>query len=324
MNSVRVLQKILYILTMVVIIAACSGPVATKKTPFRIAYTKWWGDYTVIIADKKGFFTKHGVEVKPVYYDVFSKALPDLASGQLDGGTFTIGDTLNINSHTNLTAVGMSDDGGANVIVGQPGITNISDLRGKSIGVIIGSAHELIIENMLASAGLNTNDVNYVDVDPENVLKEIKKNNIQAGLTWEPYSTAAISAGYPMLYTSDQFAGLFGDVIVFRRDVVLERPEDIRNYLKAWYEAVDFRRKNPAESNQLIAFALNIPPEEVQGDARLFTLSEAQAMYAQSIDKNANSIYKLAQINADYMIRNGILTKIPPIDQLFDPAYLDK
>ena len=324
MNSARFFKRTFPILLMVALIAACSGPAATPKAPLRVEYTNWWGDYTMIIADKKGFFEKYNVEVKPVYYEVFSLALPDLASAQLDAGTLTLGDTLNVNTHTNLTAVALSDDGGASVVASRPEIQKITDLKGKKIGINIGSAYELMVDEMLASANLKTSDVEFVDTDPENVPQALQDNTIQAGFTWEPYSTQARGQGDHILYSSEQTSGLFANAIVFRSDLVAQRPEDVRNYLKAWFEAVQFRIANPDEANHLISFTLNIPLEEVAGDAKLLSMSENLNIYTQKPTGNVISVYSLAQLNADFLMRNGSLTRIPSILQLFDPSFLSK
>lgn len=323
MNSVRFLSKIFTLLLLSAMFAACAGPAAPKKAPLRIAYTDWWGDYTIIIADKKGFFKKYGLEVKTIYYDVFSKALPELASGQLDGGTLTIGDTMSVNAHTSLTAVALSDDGGASVVLARPEITQIADLKGKQIGIIIGSSYELMIDEMLREAGLKPGDVNLVDIDPENIPQALADNKIQAGFTWEPYTTQAIGAGNNLIYSSET-SGLFADTIVFRTEVVNQRPEDIRNYLRAWFEAVEYRIAEPEEANHQIAFTLNKQASDIVGDAKLLLLRDNLNAFTQTPAGKVTSIYTIAQLNADFLIRNGNLTKMPSLLQLFNPAYLEK
>ncbi len=321
MNAARLLKFISFFLA-VTLLVACAGPAAEKLPALKVAYTNWWGDYTMIIAREKGFFTKYGVDVEPVYYDVFSKALPDLASSEIDGGAITLGDTISVSNYTSLTAVALCDDGGASVIVSKPEIASPADLKGKRIGIIPGSSYEIIVTEMLGTVNLQQKDVTLVNLDPENVTQGLRDNKIDAGFTWEPYTSEAIAAGNRVLFSGDQIAGFFSNAIVFRTAVVTQRPEDIKNYLSAWFDAVNFRIENPDEANHIIAFTLNIPIDTVNGDARLFNLSDNLNLFSDTPTGNAKSVYALAQLNKDFLVSSGSLTTIPDLAQLFTPFYL--
>ena len=55
-----------------ILLSACSGISKSERSPLKVEWTLWWGDYTIIIAREKGFFEKHGVEVELIFYEVFS------------------------------------------------------------------------------------------------------------------------------------------------------------------------------------------------------------------------------------------------------------
>lgn len=335
MNAAR-FWKFISLFLAATLLVACAGPAAAKLPPLKVAYTNRWGDYTIIIAKEKKFFEKYHVDVEPIYYEVSSKALPDLASSQIDGGTLTLGDTISVSTYTELTAVAISDDGGVSVIVAKPEIRSAADLKGKKIGVVLGSTYEILVREMLRAAFVvQPKDVILVNLDPENVPKGLRDGKIDAGFIWQPYTAKAITAGNRILFSSTQASWLFtanlvafrsdvifANAIVFRSAVLTQRREAVSNYLKAWFEAVQFRASNPQESNEIIAKALNIPLDQVTGDAQLFTLDENRNLYLDQPTENTQSIYQWAQLNADFLVLSGGLTRMPDLHQLFDnPLY---
>jgi NitT/TauT family transport system substrate-binding protein len=309
-----------------ILIAACapSAPAQEDLPPLRVEFTEWWGDYTIIVAEKKGLFEKHGVEVEAIYYSDFSKALPDLTTNKIDAGLFGITDVINVSNVMEINAVAIYDDGGPSAIVAVPDITSVEDLKGKRIGVSIGTTYEMFVLEMLATAGLSSADVTLMNFRPDQGVDALQQE-VDAVFTWEPYTTEAIKDGYNVIFTSDQLANVYPDLITFRSEIVQERPEDVRAFLRAWFEAVDYRSEHPAEANQIIADYFEIPVEELVPDNELhiMTLEDNLSIYSQEATANGQtSIRDVATINAEFLLRIGVLSKMPDLEILFDASYL--
>lgn len=307
---------------MIFVLTACSvfQPAEQESQPLRIEFTQWWGDYTLIIAEEKGFFEKYGIQVEPVYYEVFSDSFSDLASGQIDGALISVGDAININRASPLKVVAIYDNGGADAVLVGPEITSIQDLRGKAIGFQPGSPYELTVANMLQSVNMDLSDVTVVKMNPEDALASLKSNQVQAAYTWEPYSSDAISNGYKTIYPLEQLY-LYPDMIVFNKYVVDQRPNDIRAFLKAWFEAVQYRQENPELARSIIADFLGSSIEEVQPDdnLKILTLEDNKALFDIQSEK---SIYAITKRTSDYLISIGsVIEQIDPLE-LLDPTYL--
>jgi len=308
-----------------VLLTACQSlsPV-DERPPLRVEWTQWWGDYTTIIAKEKGFFDKHGVKVEPVYYDVFSRALPDLAAGKIDVGLFGISDALNVARRVPLKVVAVYDQGGDSTIVAAPNILNVADLKGRTIGVPTGSTYELFVREMLKSAGLSLEDVTLVNIDPETVSERMP-DEVQAGYVWDPYLTQLVNQGNRILYSSEQGNRLFPDVITLRADTAADRPEDVKAFLRAWFEALEYRRANPDESNAIIARVTGLPLEEITAGQENILLQDAAdnlASFAQNPGENTDSIHYTAQANLDYLINLGTASQSIDLSQMLDPSYL--
>lgn len=317
------LTKFALLILLINILTACAAFQATPspKPPLRVEFTQWWGDYTLLIAQEKGYFEKNGVQVEPVYYEVFSDTYPDLAAGQIDGALIAVGDAINVNNNAPMKVVAVQDNGGENAVIVGPEINSIQDLRGKTIGMVVGSQFELTVVKMLQSAYMSIADVTIVAMDPEVALEALEKGQVQAAFTWEPYLSDAISKGYKVIYPMKQEQLLFPDLIVFRKSVVDERPEDVRAFLKAWFQAVEYRQQHQGETRDIAARYLGISAEEVKPDDNLRIYSPEDNKTLFNIQE-ANSIYSITKITSDYLISIGAMAdEIDPLE-LLDPTYL--
>jgi NitT/TauT family transport system substrate-binding protein len=325
-SAIKLAWKIISVTCLVTFLTSCSAlaPTPTPKQPLVVEFTQWWGDYTLIVAQQKGFFEKNGVSVKPVYYDQYSRALPDLAAGQIDAGLFAIGDAINVSRYTNVKVVAVYDNGGLNTIVSIPGLTKVADLAGKRVGVPVGSTYELLIDEILKTANLETSDIKLVNTNPEAVPTNLGKT-IDAGFVYEPYTSKAVALGNNLLVKSDQFQGLFPDVIVFREAVVKEREADLRAFIKAWFEAVEYRQNNPEETRQLIADYQKLSLNEIDSNNQinLMTLADNIDIF-QAQSQKFTPLAQTTKLNANFLVQLGVLSASPDISTLLDPSFFSK
>ena len=106
--------------------------------------------------------------------------------------------------------------------------------------------------------------------------------------------------------------------------MVEERPEDIRAFLKAWFEAVEYRQTNPEEANKLIAKFLNIPVEQVEPDDQLkiFTLAETLELFQTNADGTPGFAMDVAMKTGDYLLQRAIIARMPDYAYFLDPSFL--
>jgi len=318
----NLLTKFTLLVLLTLVPTACAGLQTTPepRSPLRVEFTQSWGDYTLLVAQEQGFFEKYGVEVEPVYYDVFSDTYPDLAAGQIDGALIAVGDVINVNRNAPMKVVAVQDNGGDNAVVVGPNIDSISDLKGKTIGMVIGSQYEMTVVEMLQSAGMTLSDVTIVVIDPKDALTALSSGQVQAAFTWEPFLSDTLSNGYKIIYPHEQ-RHLFPDLIVFSKSIVDERPEDVRAFLKAWFQAAEYRSQRTGQTRDVAARYLGVSAEKIRPDdnLRVYDINDNKALF--NIE-TANSIYSITKITSDYLISSGIMAEqIDPLE-LLDPAYL--
>ncbi|SKB12192.1 ABC-type nitrate/sulfonate/bicarbonate transport systems periplasmic components-like [Planktothrix sp. PCC 11201] len=321
----KLLRYISVFLITVCLLFACntSAPTQLKLPPLKVQFTSFVGEHSGIIAQEKGFFKAQGVDVELIYKRYIQLEIANFSAGKYDGMVLTLGSFINLSAtNPDIQAVVVIDEStGADVVVAQSQIKTVADLKGKKLGANLGGFSEIFVTEMLKTANLTSDDVNLVKVEASEIPQRLKDNAIQAGHTWEPHLSEAIKSGGHILFTSKQTPGLILDLIVFRSEIIRERPEEVRAFVQGWLQASAYWKANVQEGNAIISNALKIPRNTISLEGvNLTNLGENQKLFQSS---NPNSIYKTAKIYADFFIRSGNVTRIPELKGLFNSSFLN-
>jgi NitT/TauT family transport system substrate-binding protein len=324
------IEKICFSLSMVIallmLVTACTGAAPTpapERPPLKVSWNLWPGYYPMVIAQELELFEKHGVKVESIVTDSYATLAPDFIAHKTDGVLFTWPDALVVDTRAPDSArlvLVVDESAGADIVVATPDIASATDLKGKRIGASLGSFGELLVRHMLQESSLTLDDVTMVNVGPETV-PEAMPDSIQAGFTFEPHASQAMAKGNHILYTSAQAPGLITDVLIFRTEVIQQRPEDIRAFIAAWFEAVTYWQENPTEGNAIIAKTLDLNIEEISIEG-LKLLNREDNLHAFTPGPDTTSLYVSGKVNADFLISSGGLSTAPDMERLLDPSFL--
>ncbi|HIK05299.1 MAG TPA: ABC transporter substrate-binding protein [Trichormus sp. M33_DOE_039] len=294
-----------------------------KRPPLKITSGYFVGDYPAIIAQQKGFFKAQGVDVEITHKRYIRLEAANFSAGKYDGVISSLGSFI-ILSATNPDIQGVmvvNESTGADVVVAQSEIKTVADLKGKKLGANLGGFSEVFVTEMLKKANLTSDDVNLVKLEASEIPQRLKNNVIQAGHTWQPHLSEAMKSGGHILFTSKQTPGLILDLIVFRKEIIRDRPEDVRAFVRAWLQAVNYWQANIQEGNAIISKVLKIPSNTTSLEGlHLTDLGDNQKLFQST---NPNSIYKTAKIYADFFIRAGNITRLPELKSLFNSSFLN-
>jgi NitT/TauT family transport system substrate-binding protein len=215
----------------------------------------------------------------------------------------------------------LDNSAGADQVVVSANIANLGDLRGKRIGVqsnTVGGV--LLIRQMLAANGISPSEVTFVQIGPEKVPESIP-GLIEAGYTYEPFTSQSRAKGDQVVFSSADALGLIVDVLAFRKEIIQNRPEDVKAFIAAWFEAQQYWKDNPAEGNAIIAKATGLKPEEISAEGvNLFDLNANLKTFTQGTDYA--SVYFAAQQGLDFVVGAGDVTRPVKINDLLDPSFL--
>lgn len=323
MKRVRFIYTVLII---VLLLSACqgAGAPAAEHSPLKVGWIAWGGFYPLILGHEKGIFEKHGVAVEPVYYEVYTAGLSDMQTAILDGMTMSMGDAVLIEGQSAggvrfplLTNIAME----AEAVVAVPDIATADNLKGKKIGCSLGTYGELFVRRVLAANNIGIGEVELVNLPIESLPDALAEGSVQAGHVWEPTLSEAIRGGNHVLYLASEFPGLITDGVAFRTQVVQERPEDLRAFIAAWFETLEWWQANTDEAARIIATHTGLSVDEVS-TAGINLLDQQENLAAFQPGNDTSSVYFTAGLYRDFYIDVGVVSTAPDVEKMLTPSFL--
>ncbi len=311
----------IFAVVLVVLAIALFWPVSPKKPeapktsarPLILCRYYWPGNFWIDIAWKKGWFEEAGLKVELIDTNPdYHRFIEEMVAGKMDANNFTLFDMINfISRGADLVAVIKADEScGADAIVVRREIEKIAELRGKTIGIKAGSYLEYILNVVLERGGLTMGDVILKDMTAESAVEAFINKKVDAVTTWEPFVGEAILKGPgAKLFDTSQFPGVSPSVLVFHRQVVAERPEDVAACVRVWNRAVLFIQENPQEAYNIIANIYQVPVSDVEQLVKTDRIPDLREnIQAFSYAAGMDSLHGASQRIHNFLVRKGITT----------------
>ena len=95
----------------------------------------------------------------------------------------------------------------------------------------------------------------------------------------------------------------------------------MRAFLKAWFQAVEYRLQHQGETRDIAAKYLGINAKDVRTDdnLKILTVEDNKTLFD---IKTVNSIYSTTKITSDYLISSGVMAEeVDPLE-LLAPSFL--
>lgn len=277
----------------------------------------------LLVAEKKGVFGSHNLTVNTVTV-AGGSAVIAVAAGRADM-TVTLPENI-INAYvqggTVLKIVGAlvtKDLYGAYV---NPSIKTVKDLIGKKIA-IFGPPHDgvgLQLLTVLDGAGVKEAQVQFVSIGGLGArLAALTNNQVSATLLFPPFDLQAERAGYSQIVNlNDYLPGYPNEVIATSPDVIKNKAPEVRAFLAAIAEAVDFINANEDEAMKILIDATGADPVLTRSSFNR-SMKGAYAKGA-AIDPKA-----LELLLAHYAKFTGTkVDQLPSLSGLYDPSFLPK
>jgi aliphatic sulfonates family ABC transporter substrate-binding protein len=223
---------------------------AQEARKIRIGYQT--GEINVILsyAVGKGLFKQNGLDVTVSQFPAGPAMLPAIAAGEID--LAWMGEFPAVTGFANglpVQIIFMERIDATNVrLAANPaaGIASLSDLKGKRIGVAVGSTSHYHLLRALEKAGLQPSDVTLVNLSPANMPPAYVAGQIDAAFVWEPNVGAIERAGAKPIATTKSLDMITGGVWVARKGFVNDSPEALQLFLRTWDQAQQDYKKDPA------------------------------------------------------------------------------
>ena len=302
---------------------------ASSSKAIRVGTNRALGTVVPFVAKTKGFFQPYGLSVEVTDFSDGSP-MEAFASGQLDIALLGIAPSAIWQSQGVALKVVAAANGGGHVLLtrADSGIDNVQDLRGKKVatpkaGTVTDTLFRSEIVRDIAQLDPEK-DIRIVpDVAPGDMPTALfVSREVDAAITWEPYASEAEAKfkNARVLFDSaaewrksyPQSTQLYPvNVVIARQSFIEAHPAELRQFLAAYVEAVDFINSHPDEANTIIANELQLDPATVASARRRID-------YTWRVDQVA-SLRTL-----EWSKQAGYLKEIPSVAKLFDLNYLPK
>jgi ABC-type nitrate/sulfonate/bicarbonate transport system substrate-binding protein len=253
----------LFLLALVFIVGSGTGcrqreKQASPPEKITIAYTESTGMALVHIAIAKGFFTEEGLDVTSQPYITGKPAMDAVIEGKADLATTS--DTVFMfaamenKKITAIAVIAVSNKNAAILARKDRGISKLSDLKGKRIGVVRGGISDYFAGVFLTVSGVDGKEVRIIDLKAEELAAALTTGRVDAVSIWQP---ALLKLQKELGNKGHTFYGetFFSSAICMSglQDFVTEHPGAVRKFLRALIKAETFAKQYPEESRRLMA-----------------------------------------------------------------------
>ena len=224
----------------------------------RIGYPQPSGaQLPVFVIPVAGTDRRYGIDVQVIYISGGARLTQSLVSGDIDMA-MTGGAVVNaILSGAELVYIAMGVPTYGFSVYARPEIKEVSDLRGKTIGVMTkGASSDHAATALMRQQRIRPGDeVKFLYLGGvQEVLAALDKGIIPAGVISSPTTLIARRLGYKELVNiANLKLPYIHNAIVTRRALVRQNPELIKSFLKAYIAAIKITHDEPEVAKRAIA-----------------------------------------------------------------------
>jgi NitT/TauT family transport system substrate-binding protein len=294
--------------------------------PLSVGYSDWPGWVAWQVAIDKGWIKDAGLDVSFQWFD-YSASMDAFTAGKIDADLMTNGDTLVTGAGGGRGVMIMLTDysSGNDMIVGEPGIKGLKDLKGKKVGIEVGLVEHLLLLHALQTAGMTEKDVSLVNAKTNETPQVLASKQVAAIGAWQPISGQAMKAvpGSHPLYTSAKAPGLIYDVLAVSPASLNAHRADWMKLIGVWDKVVHYidDPKTQDDALKIMAARVDLTPDAYKPllkGTHLIDVAEAKKTF-----KKADGLASLygSSRNADqFNVANDVYKQAQDIDSYIDPS----
>jgi NitT/TauT family transport system substrate-binding protein len=318
-------MKLPSILTTLLTVVCATASFAAE--PIKIGYSDWPGWTAWEIAKEKGFFKKAGVDVKLVWFPIYTDSLNALNTGKLDANCQTWSDTIPpLAEGIKLKVVLANDNSAGNDgLVAKKEFKSVKSLKGKTVATELGTVDHFLLLQALAKNGMTEKDIVYKNMTVPDAAAAFRQGKLDAAVIWQPSLNDVMKEGKSnLLYTSKDVPGLIPDLLVFQEKVAAKREADVQKVVGVWFEVVDFIKKNEDEAVKIMAKVVEQKPEDYKAflpGTKFFDLKANLRAFTK--DDDVHSLYGSGKVIQDFLISTGLQKKKADYEGALEPKFVN-
>lgn len=253
--------------------ADSSGGVTTVK----LGYVPYADDAPAFLAQEKGIFRKHGLNVEFVPAANPTAIVAAMLSGQQQFGFITDPVLINVNTKgTPLKCVAPvvgrqpSDpkrDGTTLIAAKDSGIKTVKDLAGKKVAVVqLNSLNTVDVQALATQAGIDQKTIQFIQVPFPQIPAALSQGRVQAAVVVQPFAQTAIDQGATVLNHPNAVLWGGGTTVCFGAlaRYIDQNTDVVKNFNAAMREVILYTKDHESEAKATLVKRLNLTPEAAQ------------------------------------------------------------
>jgi ABC-type nitrate/sulfonate/bicarbonate transport system substrate-binding protein len=271
------------------------------------------------IGAEKGIWKAEGIDAEIVAFSgdarmqqAFAANAIDIGLGSGPGMGYA---SKGVPAHA-VAALANKPENMALVVSTKSGINSIDDLKGKRIGVTtLGSLTDWLARKISAEKGWGPNGVEVVAMgEMRTRLAAMESGELPANVTATEQAFEIQDNGQgKVLMTFGQVVPHFHTHVIMAHDnLIKDRPDDVKRFLRAWFKVVRFMKENRKETVQIVAKTMKVKEKVVDDayDIELGMMSFDGVFDPQALELIRHSLKEL-----------GILETVPEADALYAKGF---
>lgn len=299
-----------------------------ETTEVTIGTTAWPTNMFFYLANEKGFFEQEGVNVNIQDFSSTTESTNAFVGGQIDFCTFASSETVAPFFQGGDISVILETDksNGSEGLVAKSDIKSVADLKGKSIATQLYSVDHMFLLTLLNDNGMTEDDVNIVDMSIQESGTAFIAGQCDAACIWDPYFSQAIDAGGTELFSSADNPDLITDVLVTSNKLCEENPEAVEAVVRAFFDAVEYWKENPDESNAFMGEKLGVSADEFKSEVEGLIITDPEMVKASFTPADNYSYWGYTQNTIrDFMNELGVLEENDKdCGDMINTTFIDK
>jgi len=295
--------------------AAAQAPAAKPKIIIATGIDPSFAHY--VVAVKKGFFEKQGIDAELRSFDDGNVALDSILTGAADiGGTSELGGIARIARGGKLyvmaSGIQYADFFG---LVGKKTIQKPKDLEGKIVGVPRGSGAHLYMAKYAAFHGIDLAKVNIKFLQAPESVAALARGDIDAFFLWDPWLTRAATSvpDTRIIARSGQDNVFRLNTYVYFSERLVGNKELAQKAMRALIEGGDWAMANRTEASKLVGEAYRLPAADAE------KIMEPIQWYI-----HFDPVFRASLLDAaEFAKQAGIIKDMPSIDPFLRADILE-
>ncbi|MBO8168576.1 MAG: ABC transporter substrate-binding protein [Thermoanaerobacteraceae bacterium] len=322
------MKKILIVLVILMSLFSVIGcsTSSNSSVKLKIALPTWTGYGPLYLAKEKGFFEEQGLDVELIKIEGLAERKQALAGKKIDGMA-TAQDVQVTLAAANVPVKviwALDSSAGGDGILASEEIENVSDLKGKTVALEMGTTSHFFALTVLQDAGLSDDDIIIKNMTAGDAGAAFVAGKVDAAVTWEPWLSKGKDNGKVLVSTKD-YPGIIVDSVSFRADIVEKYPQAMEGFVKAMAQAMEYWKNNKQEAEKIMAEGLGIDLEEFQAtipDLKFYDLEGNKKFFG--TEEAPGAIYETTKKAINFYAKLNVIETEPRPEEIIDPGFINQ